>query len=40
MYPERGTLRDDRDTIDFSQGHVIRNQPMTAPVYLIESLGI
>ena len=43
MYPERGTIAQmyhDRDTFDFSQGHVAKNQPMAVPVYLSESLGI
>ena len=42
-YPERGTIAQmyhDRDTFDFSQGHVTKNQPMAIPVYLSESLGI
>ena len=30
----------DRDTFDFSQGHVTKNQPMAVPVQLSESLGI
>ena len=30
----------DRDTFDFSQGHVTLNQPMEVPVKLSESLGI
>ena len=43
MYPERGTIAQmyhDRDTFDFSQGHVTKNLPMAVPVYLSESLGI
>ena len=38
MYPEQGTIaqmyhdRDNRDTFDFSQGHVTKNQPMAVPV--------
>ena len=34
------SLYHDRDTFDFSQGHVTKNQPMAVPVYLSESLGI
>ena len=30
----------DWNTFDFSQGHVTKNQPMTVPVSLSESLGI
>ena len=30
----------DRDTFDFSQGHVTRNQPLAVPVLLSESQGI
>ena len=30
----------DRDTFDFSQDHVTKNQPMAVPVLLSESLGI
>ena len=30
----------DRDTFDFSQGHVTKNQPMAVSVQLSESLGI
>ena len=40
---ERGTIAQmyhDRDTFDFIQGHVTKNQPMTVPVSLSESLGI
>ena len=29
----------DRDTFDFSQGHITKNQPMAVPVKLSESLG-
>ena len=36
MYPERGTvvaqIYHNRDTFDFSQGHVTKNQPMAVPV--------
>ena len=34
MYPERGQclMYHDRDTFDFSQGHVTKNQPMAVPV--------
>ena len=35
MYPERGTIAQmyhERDTFDFSQGHVTKNQPMEVPV--------
>ena len=35
MYPERGTvaqLPHDRDTLNFSQGHVTKSQPMPVPV--------
>ena len=35
MYPERGTvvaqIYHNRDTFDFSQGHVTKNQPMAVP---------
>ena len=37
---ERGTIAQmyhDRDTFDFIQGHVTKNQPMTVPVSLSES---
>ena len=43
MYPERGTIAQmyhARDTFDFSQDYVTKNQPMAVPVYLSESLGI
>ena len=43
MYPERGTIFQmyhDRDTFDFSQGHVTKNQAITVLVELSESLGI
>ena len=30
----------DRDTLDFSQGHVTKNQPKAVPVQLSETLGI
>ena len=29
-----------RDTFEFDQGHVTKNQPITVPVLLRESLGI
>ena len=35
MYPERGTVAQmshDRDTLNFSQGHVTKSQPMAVPV--------
>ena len=35
MYPERDTIAQmyhDRDTFDFSQGHVTKNQPMAVRV--------
>ena len=32
--------RPDRDTFDFSLGHVTENQPMAVPVWLRESLGM
>ena len=35
MYPERGTIAQmyhDRDTFDFSQGHVTKNQPIAVPL--------
>ena len=35
MYPERGTtaqMYHDRDTFDFSQGHVTKNQESAVPV--------
>ena len=34
------TMYPDRDTFDFIQGHVTKNQPMAVPVWLSESLGI
>ena len=37
MYPAGGTIAQmyqDWDTVDFSQGHVTKNQPMAVPVYL------
>ena len=43
MYPERDTIAQkyhDRDTFDFSQGSVAKNQPMAVPLSLSESLGI
>jgi len=36
MYPERGTIAQiyhARDTFDFSQDYVTKNQPMAVPVY-------
>ena len=32
LYPEQGTLYHERDTFDFSQGHMTKNQPMAVPV--------
>ena len=32
--------RPDRDTFDFSLGHVTENQPMAVPVWLRESVGM
>ena len=35
MYPKGGTITQmyqNRDTVDFSQGHVTKNQPMAVPV--------
>ena len=29
-----------RDTFEFGQGHVTKNQPMTVPILLSESLAI
>ena len=46
MYPERSErdtiaqMYHDRDTFDFIQGHVAKNQSMADPAYLSESLGI
>ena len=43
MYPEWGAIAEmyhDRDTFDFSQGHLSKNQPMAVPVWLSESIGI
>ena len=35
MYPEQGRIAPiyhDRDTFEFSQGHVTKNKPMAVPV--------
>ena len=43
MYPQQDTIAKmyrDHCTFDFSQGHVTKNQSMTVPVQLTESLGI
>ena len=43
LYPERGTIAElyhARDTFEFSQGLVTKNQPMIVPVKLSERLGI
>ena len=43
MYSERGRIAEmhhDRDTFEFSQGYVTRNQESAVPIMLSESLGI
>ena len=39
-YIEIGLLNPDRDTFEFDQGHVTKNEPITMLVLLSESLAI